>query len=390
MPKISMLGGAGQIAWQLASWLQQHKSCEVIALCRQELLTGPHIAFGRQFKVFDQNSEASIRESIGEAEIVIDCSFAQLGRTRDDAALRRLYESVLSAPTVKHLLHLSSVAVYGEICRRPKLSFQKPEPDTVYGAQKLRTEHLISSIAAQYRKQVLILRLGHVYGPFMSWSSGWVDMLINGAIGNRQWNVPSNAIHIRQICESIASAIESRTTGTWNLVGSPNATWDEIISWHRRALAIVAPEASTHSPAAALAEPKRYQTNAMSLLRESVRLSGRKIVSALIENPPINSAVRVGLASIPFMPSVNKLKDVLGSPAIEAYFNSVPPDPSNLIFDSVQIPGPNLEVASPLGPADFDEFVDALRTTLTPDSVRRFVRAELNLAPPGAAQAQSR
>ncbi|MGD0157827.1 MAG: NAD(P)-dependent oxidoreductase [Terracidiphilus sp.] len=378
MPTIVLLGGAGQIAWRLADWLQSHDSCRVEALCRHHLLMGPHVAFGRTVRVFDENDERSIRENVGDADIVIDCSFSQLRRSTDEVRLRRLYNEILSAPSVRYFVHLSSIAVYGETSRKGQLSFEKPAPDTVYGTQKLRTEKLIRSIASTYQKPVLIVRLGHVYGSWMSWSMTWVEMLMKGDIDSQCRSMPSNAVHIRQACAAIAGAIKNRTVGTWNLIGSPNAIWDEVLEWHRRALQLVSPEKILPSGVRLAAEPRRYSTNIVRTLMNALRMSRSKIIAAVLENPPIANGIQLALYRFPFMPSVSSLKDRFGSPGVEAYFGSVTPDSSYLVFDSIEIPGPTLGEPSPTTETDFDEFAQMLRMMLCPESVQHFVHEQLN------------
>lgn len=377
MTKIALLGGAGQIAWELASFLEGTIGADVVALCRSELLAAPLLANNRSARVFNATSPDSIREAVRDIEVVIDCSFAPTAKLAKNAYLRAMYDSILSAPRLRYFVHFSSVAVYGEVTARFTTSINKPIPDTVYGAQKLSTESLIRNLAKNHRVPVLIARLGHVYGDGMAWSGLWINMIAKGIIDERAWNIPSNAIHIRQLCRAITNAVEQRVSGTWNLVGSPNSTWAEVIGWHRQALRIVNPSMNIQPDSRAASRPVRNIDTGFQLAKAAFSNAFHAAQSALVTTPSVAHAIRLTLARFRFLPSVASMKDVFGSPAILAYFGSLPKDEAMLIFDSVQLPEPFLPGSQPLSNADFEAYVDSLRTMLLSESVDAFVTSQL-------------
>ena len=377
--KIAILGGAGQIAWQLADWLRTQDGIEVTALCRSNLLAGPLLALGKPVRVFDSTKEESIRSALSQAEVVIDCTFASLPKTRHNDELTKFYTTVLSSPGVRYFVHLSSIAVYGVITAKSAVSFEQPEPDTIYGVQKLETEKVIQTVAASCGVPLLIARVGNVYGPWMSYSSLWANMIAGGSIDERQWPKPSNAIHIRQLCQAIAIAVEQRICGIWNALGSPNAPWSEVIAWHRQALRLIRPDVPETPEASITISPKRYSASAVASIRDVLQTIYRRSLSSIAEQPVLAQSIQRWVARFRFTPSMGAVKDAFGWDSMQTFFAPKTTDAASMIFDSSDIPGRNLPGADPLSATDFEELANYLRMIFLPKSVHAVIESQLAL-----------
>lgn len=377
MTKVALIGGAGQIAWEVAEYLRDHGGFESVALCRSELVAAPLRAASREVRVFSTDSPQSISQSMQDIEVVVDCSFAPKGKLREDQSLRRMYEAFFSAPSLRHFIHLSSVAVYGEVTVRVNPSFTHPQPDTVYGAQKLHTERLVRSTAEKHCVPLFCARVGHVYGDGMAWSSIWNKMLSTGRLDESALTKPSNAIHLRQLCQGIKTAIDDQSTGIWNLVGNPNVPWAEVLGWHRRALAAIDPMLCPPLGRSIVPRVRRAPSNLVRLAASGVRTAFQGAKSAVVATPVLAQRIRLILARSPWMPSVASMKDVFGAPAIEDFFGNAHTEEAMYVFDSIVLPDCYAAGPEPLTEEDFYTHVAVNRLILQSGSVTEYLAARL-------------
>jgi hypothetical protein len=168
-------------------------------------------------------------------------------------------------------------------------TFERPRPDSTYGREKLRLERFALRAAAQARQRLVILRLGHVYGPGQGISREFFDVL-----RDHLWDLPfggalpSNAIHVDRLAAALP--ILARTaTGQLviNATDSPQRTWRQLYDMHARA-AGYAP-AGSMDPAFSSNEREHYRRAAALPL--SRRLPRQ--VAAWARQLPLKSLVNV-------------------------------------------------------------------------------------------------
>src|SRR5579862_8029180 len=205
--KVAILGGAGQIAWHCTRYLTD-LGYDVKAVCRSELVAAPLEYAGVKCAVFDANTPESVKGAVEGSEIVVDTTFSASARLRNDAGLQRFYAALATSPGLRIFIHLSSVAVYGELSAATSAS-ERPRPDTIYGEQKLSVERLVQRSFEASPGTVSILRLGHVYGPHMAWSAQWLKLVREGTPPAAFLKKPSNAVHVAQVCQAIQQNIET-------------------------------------------------------------------------------------------------------------------------------------------------------------------------------------
>jgi nucleoside-diphosphate-sugar epimerase len=377
LTKIGILGGAGQIGWHLAWRLRENPAYDVVAVCRSALVAAPLELSGVSCAIYDRNSTRSLRHALAGVEVIVDTTFSSSARPGNDPGLRRFYDTTASLSTLRHLIHLSSIAVYGELSATSRAAFDRPRPDTVYGQQKLAAEKLIRRSFANSQAALSILRLGHVFGPYMAWSSHWLKLLRRGFPQARFLEKPSNAIHVAQVCESIQACLQTPRSGVWNGLADPNPTWREVLHWHDEALRLADPVAAQLRVRDVIPIPERYRARGRSLASEVYRSLKTNLARSVLGAPLTAQSIRRFLASTPFLPSVASVKAAVGAPLIHEYFASDPADEALFIFDSAVIPGANCSSTRPLDDADHRAFVDYLAAVQSSGLVRAHIRDSL-------------
>ncbi len=342
--KIAILGGAGQLGLQLGRHFNEEVAGSVVALCRSALVTRVWEQAGIPVRLYDANSRTSIHCALTECDIVIDCSFAPMTNAGSSAAVSVFYDSVLSAPTLKHFVHLSSIAVYGEMSQQVA-RFDEPLPDTIYGTQKLAIESTVQRAADLHCVPALTLRVGHVYGAETSWSLQWAGRVRDGRLPTQYLSKPSNAVHIKQVCAAVQRGIERRFAGCSNLLGSPNLPWSQVFAWHSAAMN-PAPLASL---TAALCEHQIVNRRKASALLRLFRSVARAMPERWI------TGVRRSAAG-----SEDRINETL--PVANASTAASTAAEADYIFKGPAVTGPLLDGRYGLGPGDLDALRRWLRT----------------------------
>jgi nucleoside-diphosphate-sugar epimerase len=193
-------------------------------------------------------------------DVVVNCAAASgppaVARQQDEAVL----EALFALPHSVRIIHLSSVGIYGSMLMPGHGSFNKPRPDWDFGRGKLYLEQLIKRRAGG--RDVLVLRLGHVYG-----AGQWVSRFVLQRAADPKWRLPfdgrlkANAIHVRNAAEAIRTAILSRPeTGTYNLFDPGQSTWREVFDWTTNTIGLPAVPAMDEQRSEALCSAHRKLT----------------------------------------------------------------------------------------------------------------------------------
>jgi nucleoside-diphosphate-sugar epimerase len=375
--RIAILGGAGHIAWHLATHLRSYRDYEVVAICRSPLLASVLTANDINCSVYDSGSPDSLRRALEGAVVIVDTTFSPSVQTRSDRQAGQFYDTVASLPDVRQLIHLSSIAVYGELSARPKINFDRPKPDTMYGQQKLYVERLAGAACRRAGVRILVLRLGHVYGPHMGWSSIWLKLALTGLPAPKFLTKASNAIHVAQLCHSVEQSIRCNAAGLCNALADPNLSWAEVLEWHARALQVADPQSLDSSRQSPAPVPSRYTGGAGDVFAQACRSLKSSVVRSVLGAPLTAQSIRRLLAAMPFLPSVPALKAAVGAPAIHEYSAANTSDESLYVLDSVEIPGPMIPSDRMLAGADFNEFVSYVRSVRSPDLAKAYIENRL-------------
>jgi nucleoside-diphosphate-sugar epimerase len=302
--KIGIVGGAGQIGRGLLRAFRQHPGISAFGITRNAMSAGPLLAEGFDIRVGSVAGGTTARELLQGADVVVNCALEidrpKRARARNEALVSGLLEHAHAALVI----HLSSVAVYGSCVDRTVSTFERPRPDSTYGREKLRLERFAQSVAPRHRQPLLILRLGHVYGPGQGISREAFDVLKTG-----QWTLPfdgalpSNAVHIDHLAAAIPVMADRADGGVvLNATDSPQRTWRQLYDLHAEAAG--APRLPSMADEDAERRRDSYRRQArLSLLRrvpEQVTQWARRLpLKSLVSVTAVRQATEAALLALP-------------------------------------------------------------------------------------------
>jgi nucleoside-diphosphate-sugar epimerase len=235
--RVGIVGAAGQVGLALLKDLNRDGEFSAFGICRNRVSSARVASIGLPVRTVETDNSAQLIDATRDLDVLVNCALPQYQPSKTSAANLRLAESLTASCAGKHLLHLSSVAVYGEFLSSRERLFVDPKPDTSYGRQKLQMEQLLRKLSKKHSAKCTILRVGHVYGPQLRWSEALFDLVKTENFRLPfDGQLPSNAVWIKNLIAGIRYALISGSTqGTLNLVDTPQSTWREVFDLHSHA-----------------------------------------------------------------------------------------------------------------------------------------------------------
>ena len=290
--RVAITGAAGRVGSALVESLGASGEYDVVAIVRNDLAAKTLGPVKAQIRIGSVTDAESSRSVLAGCDAVINCAlpkgWPRGARQEGDAILR----NIASAPSVRTVVHFSSVAVYGSCVDPRKNSFERPRPNTEYGIEKLRSEKVAARLFTERGIRHYIVRLGHVYGPSQQLSfdvlSRTSDPSFALPFGG---DIPSNAVSICAVVRAIRGMLEgTQPTGVRNLVDTPQSSWREIYDYHTEMLGRPATQSLTD--AESRAAQSRYFKEASAPIRTVLRATRSALRSADLFRVTTNSAFR--------------------------------------------------------------------------------------------------
>jgi len=234
--KIVIVGAAGQVGAALLKHLSKRTDISVYGITRNEFSALPLQWEGYDIKVGSISNLDECKKLLERADIIINAAL-HLGLPKIARMQNRIIiKNILDVSKNKKVIHLSTISVYGS-CLDAKLStFTKPIGDSTYAKEKLRLEKYAIKEAKKIKADFTILRLGHVFGPGQGLSKQFFDDIKNGQpFLPFDGNIPSNAVHVNRLADSIADYfIYNNLVGVniFNAVNEPQISWREMYDMH--------------------------------------------------------------------------------------------------------------------------------------------------------------
>jgi nucleoside-diphosphate-sugar epimerase len=235
--KVGIVGAAGQVGIALLSGINQGTGISAVGICRNSVSAARVAAQGLAVRTAQTDDAKQLAEVTHDLDALVNCALPQYRPSKTSAANRRLARALAEVSKGKHLVHLSSVAVYGDYIGGEKSSFQSPRPDTAYGRQKLQMEVLLRKCADKQAGRCTILRVGHVYGPELRWSESLFDLIQHHRFRLPfDGQQPSNGIAIPNLVEAVREVLLATPAATTlNVTNLPQITWRELFDLHSQA-----------------------------------------------------------------------------------------------------------------------------------------------------------
>jgi nucleoside-diphosphate-sugar epimerase len=285
---------------------------------------------------------------LDDCDVIINCALA-LGDGNPRAAYthnRLLVDGLLEATSLRWLIHVSTVAVYGELIREHRddpSAFRHPNPDSEYGRSKLYMERYAAKRARARGLKCSVLRLGHVYGARILRSREIIELARNPRFrlpyGGR---FPSDAIHVDRVASAVLALVSSDESHEVDSLAEARSTWRDVFDWHTRCLGL--PPVAALSDAASDEGRDAYARR--SILRDGSAWVRGLPIRQLVRSPSmLDLALRI-LARTPTavmkrVAGVNRrfaVRDEIAS-ALGLRGEALPP-----IYYSAGMPGPFLRV----------------------------------------------
>jgi nucleoside-diphosphate-sugar epimerase len=224
MKRILVLGGSGYVGSRLCAVLRQTRWATPVSASSRKPVAGME-----SLRV-DIRDVVALTGALQGIDAVVNCV---AGNARAISEGARLLAQACQVAGCGHIVHLSSMAVYGPV--EGRITEEVPLDPSLgwYGRAKCEAERHIVSFA-QAGGTAVTLRPGCVWGPGSElWVGRIARFLRAGRVGDlgEAGDGWSNLVHVDDVCNAIVAALRSsRPSGqilTYNLSAPDSPRWND-------------------------------------------------------------------------------------------------------------------------------------------------------------------
>jgi nucleoside-diphosphate-sugar epimerase len=212
--RVLVTGAGGFLGCRTVDLLANHHGVQVRALVRQPRSAARLARWPIDIAIGDVCSAADMSRVMDGCDAVVHCAVGTSWKASESArttveGTRRVAEAALNA-TVKRFVHISTMAVHGDITA-PLLTEDSPTTPAAgdrYGWNKLRAEQEIAALVKRGLPAV-VLRPTRIYGPFSeTFTVRPLQALMNGRLVLAgDVDVPANMVYVDNVVDAIARAL---------------------------------------------------------------------------------------------------------------------------------------------------------------------------------------
>ncbi len=224
--KVFVTGASGRLGKYVVDLLIAN-DYEVIALSRHGNIEGCRTIIGDVFD-FDYSQVKGCDFAVHLAAITdMSRQYKDMYMVNVEGS-KSVFERCAGAG-VGHIIHMSSISVYGKKDNKNITEDTPPMPDTHYA----RTKYAAEKIAMSYPGKVCILRPSIIYGP--GFNQGFYEAyrrIVDGnmfIVGDGKNHVP--LVHARDVANAVVLSIAKRAEGVYNINNDDEMTQKELIEY---------------------------------------------------------------------------------------------------------------------------------------------------------------
>jgi len=184
----------------------------------------------------DASSEDFLARALRGADAVVNCAINMKGtRKFAIAATRDIARAVARTCGelgIKRLVHISTLAVHGVYLGREGEPLREDPFRSAYAVAKLESERDVIEECAKNGVEAVILRMGHIYGPYaLGWTAGQYDLVAsNKLVRVEEWRNPSNTVFVDNAVDAIFAAMTAPNVAgkTFYITDVPNHSWSDF------------------------------------------------------------------------------------------------------------------------------------------------------------------
>lgn len=233
---VGIIGAGGFLGSRLFERLMQSDSYYPRAITHSSVGSLSMLRYTDAVHTGDASDETFLKQALSGCEFVVNCAINTRGlRPFAIKATRKIAATAAKVAAdigIKRLIHISTIAVHGVFLGRKPDRLQPDPNKSTYSLAKYYSELDVLKQCRHSGLPSVILRMGHIYGPYSAgWSAGQRDLVRSGnLISVENWQNPSNTVFVDNAVDAIAAAMECPTpTGQiYYVTDWPNKSWRQF------------------------------------------------------------------------------------------------------------------------------------------------------------------
>lgn len=233
--RIAVLGANGQVGAEVCLLLARQPDVTLIPVCRNRLGSAFLRYSGLACRHGTPADDHKARELIGDCDVVANFALGS-GSLREahDANIQLIRNSIDCSPPRARIVFFSTVTVYGDPSPTAKRRWKN-----AYAREKLRCESFAVQHGRTARKDVFVLRLGHVCGELQNITGMIRETVFAGPVHVPSPERHSNTTHVATIADAILKCGRGLDApGVYDLLNVPQWTWRDVVEYEASVVSV--------------------------------------------------------------------------------------------------------------------------------------------------------
>ncbi|MEK7530023.1 MAG: Gfo/Idh/MocA family oxidoreductase, partial [Patescibacteria group bacterium] len=230
---VAIIGAGGFLGSRLFERLHQSHDYIPRAITHSSIGSFGILRYTNDVLVGDAADPAFLHRALDGVDAVVNCAINMRGTRhfaiRQTRAIAAATAQVAAHKQIRRYVHISTIAVHGMFLGRTEDVLRLDPQRTTYAIAKHTSEQDVLRVARAKKLSVIILRMGHIYGPYSTgWSLGQQALVRTDELTRvEEWRNPSNTVFVDNAIDAIESALVAPTSPDEPLYVTdvPNQNW---------------------------------------------------------------------------------------------------------------------------------------------------------------------